>query len=151
MGRERLRGFLTDSLMTVGAIYVAIAGAGAVGVLLFAAGLAPVGSLLTYAVLLALYVFATAPGRRTAGPVYLLVGCIYPVVALAVFIFTLGASPMLRMAAGLVCAGIGIGFQFSGGADTPLEAYLPLIYANILGPILLVLLARTVWILARRD
>jgi len=142
---------LKDGLATIGAIYIALAAAGMVGVLLFRAGLAPVASLAAYTVLLGVYAFLTGPGRRTAAPVYLFIGFVYPVIGIGVLIYSIGAPAAVLEAAGVLFAGIGIGFQQGGGPDTPLEAYLPLIYANILVPILLVLLARAVWTLARRD
>ena len=39
-------------------------------------------------------------------------------------------------------AGANVGYQFSGGADTPLDAYLPLWFLNTLGPIVVVIGAR---------
>ena len=63
---------------------------------------------------------------------------------------SLGASQTFQIASGFFIAGIAIGFQAPGGPDMPLEGYLPTIYVNILGPIMLALVARAAWRTMRR-
>ena len=100
----------------------------------------PVVSLLIYAALLAAYARWTEAGRRST-LAYFLAGLFPP---LDCFVLLTPLLPHLEPSffqngGALVFVGISVGFQTHGGADTPIEAYLPLMWMNLLLPIVAVI------------
>jgi hypothetical protein len=132
---EETRGSkLRSALVTIFAVWVILILAGLSG-----AGLQPSigGGTISIAVCIGL-LFAwgqwTAPGRRTILGVYLLAGLLYPVMLLTL-LFTASSPSDLRPYAWLG-AGLNVGFQPHGGADTPFEFYVVPMVLNLIGPIL---------------
>lgn len=130
---------IKDGLITIGAVWLALTVAGIVAALLFRPSAEVPVSLLLYLLLLAAYARWTGPGRRSAGA-YFLGGFLYPIICFALLIALIGLVPHSFFDKGgdFLFAGANVGFQFSGGPDTPLEAYLPLMFLNLLLPIALV-------------
>jgi hypothetical protein len=134
MDGETLGSKVRDALVTIPAIWVILILAGLSGAKL-QPGLP--GAALSLAVCVGL-LFAwghwTGPGRRTALPVYLLAGLLYPALAVA---FVLALPTELSMGAlDWVAAGMAVGFQPASGPDAPGEFYLLPIALNLFGPIL---------------
>ena len=124
---------LMYSLATIGAVWLFATAAGVLpGLFPWNAG-AQMASLLLYTTLLAGYARWTEAGRRSAGA-YFLGGFLVPVICIALLVALDPVGPDSFFAQGgeAVFAGLNVGFQFHGGADTPLEAYLPLMWANLL-------------------
>jgi hypothetical protein len=136
-GHSRLR----DGLITIGAVYLALTIAGISATWLGSVGIGPLGSLAAYAALLTLYAFRTGPGWRSPIPVYFAGALIYPIllVAMLLGIRWLGQSQALLGPVFTLAAGINVGIQARGGADTPLEAYVGPWLANFLLPIVVVI------------
>jgi len=131
---------LRDGLITIGAVWLSLTVAGVVAGLLPWRSAAPATSLLLYLALLAAYARWTGPGRRSAGA-YFLAGFLYPIASFAALIALIGVLPFSFFDNGgdALFAGANVGYQFRGGADTPLDAYLPLWFLNTLGPIAVVI------------
>jgi hypothetical protein len=130
---------IRDGLVTIAAVWLAMAVAGSVPLWVPSRSGGSLVSLLVYTVLLAAYARSTGPGRRSAGA-YFLAGFFPPLVC---FILLTPLLPHLDSSfflsgGSLVFIGLTVGFQASGAADTPIEAYLPLMWLNLLLPIVLV-------------
>jgi hypothetical protein len=135
-----LRAKLTDGLITIGAVWLALTAGGIIaGPLHGRPVAAPVLSLLLYFALLAAFARWTGPGRRSVGA-YLLAGFLYPIAWVTLLITLIGVLPHSFFDNGgdLILAGFNVGYQFQGGADTPFEAYLPLMWLDIFVPIVAV-------------
>lgn len=137
---------LKDIPATLGAVYLSLTVAGFSVSLFDPLGIRVAGSLAAYSAMLALYAFGTGAGWRSPIPVYVAGALLYPVllVALLLGVESLGRSPSLVTAAFALAAGINVGFQFQGGADTPLEAYLGPWLANFVLPIVAVVGAKDI-------
>ena len=134
---ETKRSKLWYGLTTFGAVWVAMAVAGMVPWLTSS----PMASLLVYTTLIAVYARWTEAGRRSA-VAYFLAGFFPPLVCF--FFLMLPLLPRLppsfyENGGAFVFVGLNVGFQTHGGADTPLEAYLPLMWLDLLVPIALVI------------
>jgi hypothetical protein len=132
-----------DGLTSTGAVWSALTFAGLVAGLQPWRAAQPIFSLLIYAASLAAYARWTGPGRRSVGA-YFIAGLLFPVAFVAglILIFRITDDPGWMLVP--IFAGASVGFQFHGGADTPLDAYLPLIWLNVMLPIALVIGARSV-------
>jgi hypothetical protein len=130
---------IRDGLMTVAAVWLAMSVAGFAAVLVPSSPARTLVSLLVYTALLAAYARWTRTGRRSAGT-YFLAGLFPPLICFIILTLLLphSGAAFFEYADIVLFAGLNIGFQFHGGADTPLEAYLPLMYLNILLPIVAV-------------
>jgi hypothetical protein len=131
---------IRDSLTTFGAVWLALTLAGGMAWSLPWPRIAPALSLLIYAVLLAAYARWTGPGRRSASA-YFLGALLLPIVCIALLIILPVPAPesFLVHCWELIFDGFNVGFQFHGGPDTPFDAYVPLMYLNILLPIVAVI------------
>jgi len=119
--------------MTFGAAWIAMA----ITALVPWLNSSPVASLLVYTGLLAGYAGWTEAGRRSA-VAYFLAGFFPPLVCfflLTPFLPRMEPSFFDNGFTILFFVGLGVGFQTHGGPDTPIEAYLPLMWANLLLPI----------------
>ena len=144
MDRDGARSKLRDLLMTCGAVWLALAIAGISIGWLRASMLATAISFTVYVLLLGLFSFGTGPGRRAPLSVYLIAGILYPIVAIALLIMLVSLEPpepFLELIS-FAGAGLRVGFEPVGGPDTPIEFYLPLWTLNLLGPIVILIVAR---------
>jgi hypothetical protein len=131
---------IRDSLTTIGAVWVAMAVAGMVPLLVPWSSGGEVGTLLVYTALLATYARWTGVGRRSVGA-YFLAGLFPPLICFVLLTPLLphpGPS-FFQNGGAVVFVGLGVGIQTHGGADTPVEAYLPLMWLNLLLPIAVVI------------
>jgi hypothetical protein len=133
---------LKHGLTTIGAVWLAMAVAGMVPMLVPSRP-GEVASLLVYIALLAAYARWTEAGRRSAGAYF--IGAFFsPMMCFYLLVPLLPRLPtsFFENGGAIVFVGLGVGFQSHGGADTPIEAYLPLMLLNILLPIVAVVGAR---------
>lgn len=136
---------LRDALLTIPAVWLILILAGMSG-----ARLQPslAGAALSVAVcvgLLLAWGHWAGPGRRTALPVYLLAGLLYPILSMALL---LSVPTQATESVQWLFAGMALGYQPGGGPDTPLEYSIIPMLLNLFGPILLMGLLRS---LVRRD
>jgi hypothetical protein len=141
---------IRDGLTTIGAVWLAM----------FVASMSffvspgrggELGSLLVYTALLAAYARWTGPGRRSAGT-YFLAALFPPLVCFVILTPLLPHLPpsFLENGGAVVFVGLGVGIQAHGGPDMPIEGYLPLMWLNLLLPIVAVLGVRGL-VRYRRD
>jgi hypothetical protein len=143
MADRKLVSTIVDSLITIGAVWIAMTVAGMALVLVPSSPGGPLASLLVYTVLLAAYARWTGTGRRSVGA-YFLAGFFPPLVCFFLLIPLLPhlEPSFFQNGGAIIFVGLGVGFQTGGGADTPIEAYLPLMWMNLLLPIAAVVGAR---------
>ena len=140
MDEETLGSKVRDALFTVPVVWLILILAGMAG-----ARLQPSlgGAALSVSVcvgLLLAWAHWTGPGRRTAFPVYLLAGLLYPILTMALL---LSVPTQASESVHWLFAGMTIGWQVEGGPDAPFEYYLVPLVLNLFGPILLVGLIRS--------
>lgn len=92
-------------------------------------------SLAVYIILLSTYAIWSGPGRRTAFPVYLLAGLLYPILTV---VLLLGVSDDTLGSLQWLTAGMDLGYQPVPEPHTPVEAFLVPMILNLFGPILIV-------------
>jgi len=134
---------LGHGLLTFGAVWLAMLVAGMVQVVVTSQPGGAVASLLVYTALLAAYARWTKPGRRST--IAYFIGAFFsPLMCFFLLVPLLPRLPTSFFENGgdIVFVGLGVGFPTHGGADTPMEAYLPLMLLNLLLPIAAVLCAR---------
>jgi hypothetical protein len=141
------RGRVKDGLITIGAIWLALVVAG-----LAVSGLeiSLVATLLSFGIytgLLACYAFFTGPGGRSAGHWFLVGGLLYPVACIAALIALarrlLPPAPVPDWVS-VPMAGLRVGWQPTRLAHEMIGFDLLQLAMSLLGPILLVLLARSI-------
>jgi uncharacterized membrane protein SirB2 len=143
---------IRDSLTTIGAVWLAMAIAAFLAELASSSLGGQLASLLAYICLVAAYMRWTGPGRRSSLP-YFLAGLFPPLIC---FVLLTPLLPHLEPSffengGMLVFVGIGVGIQSGGGGpDASLEAYLPLMWLNLLLPIALLIGGRA-FLRYRRD
>jgi hypothetical protein len=140
------RGRLRDGLITIGAIWLALVVA---GLAVSGLGTSLVAALLSFGIytgLLAGYAFFAGPGRRSAGLWFLVGGLLYPVACFAVLIALSSFLPPDSLVDGVSVpmAGLRVGWQPSRLAHEVIGVHLLPFAMNPLGPIVLVLLARSI-------
>jgi len=99
-----------------------------------------IATLLAYTVLIVAYARWTEAGRRST-VAYFLAGFFPPLICFSLLTPVLPSLPpsFFQNGGAIVFVGLGVGFPVHGGPDTPLEAYLPLMWLNLLLPILIVI------------
>ena len=127
-------------LVTILAVWAALIIAGLSKVWLERTTGGAIASLLVYVILLTLYAWGTGTGRKSPLGAFLMGGAVYPILSLILMFAVLpaGATGWLDVLA----LGLRVGFEAQGGPDAHIGVYIPLWFANILGPILLVVLPR---------
>jgi hypothetical protein len=124
---------LGDALLTIPAVWLILILAGLSCARLQPAAIGAMLSVAACVVLLFIYGHWTGPGRRTAFPVYLLAGLLYPILST---LLVLSVSPGAFDSLQWLTAGMVIGYQPGGGPDAPFEYYLVPMLVNLFGPIL---------------
>jgi hypothetical protein len=127
---------IRDSLTTFGAVWLALTFAGGMAWALPWPSAAPAISLFIYAALLAGYARWAEPGRRSGGA-FFLAGFLLPIVCIALLIILPVPAPESSLFHywEAIFVGLNVGFQVHGGPHTPPEAFLPLMWINLLLPI----------------
>ena len=131
---------LRDALITIPAVWMILILAG-----LSCARLQPAitGAVLSAAVcviLLFAYAHWSGPGRRTAFPVFLLAGLLYPILST---LLLLGIPTEMFDSVQWLTAGMAIGWQPEGGPETAPGYYILPMLLNLFGPILAMGLIRS--------
>lgn len=125
---------LKDALITMLAVWLCLIAAGLAGAR-WQPG--PVGAVISITVCVGLlYAWGqwSGPGRRTALLIYLLAGLLYPVLTIVALLALPTALVMGQL--DWFAAGMAVGYQPHGGADTSLEFYIVPMVLNLIGPIL---------------
>ena len=140
MDEPTWRSKLRDALVTIPAVWLILILAG-----LSCANLQPgtAGAILSVAICIVLlfsYAHWSGPGQRTAFPVYLLAGLLYPILST---LLLLSIPTGLFDSVDWLSAGMVIGYQPEGGPETPPGYYVLPMVANLFGPIVAVGVLRT--------
>ena len=127
------RAKLRDALLTVPAVWLCLILAGLSAVRLQPGTFGTILSVAVCVILLFAWGHWTGPGRRTAFPVYLLAGLLYPILTtlLLLTVSTEAFDSVQWLTAGMV-----VGYQPGGGPETPPGYYVLPMLVNLFGPIL---------------